>query len=230
MGILSKSWVIGCGALGIATFSQAPEFTQQYKQRLGGGINELATVVSQFERDAANNGLTREQALEKQKASEEGFNQTRGESMSSHIARYENLLAQRQAMENAAPFMQPFHLFRYPDTELLSGTLNAYKPGIQLTAEGLIWGVLGGGLLGGLGRAPVSASRHRARRKSRPRITPGSHIETEEHLPGSLTEDQLAQKLSKFTGGSSPNSTGSPEDTTRVLADVAENRLQGKRS
>ncbi|MEM9333025.1 MAG: DUF2937 family protein [Pseudomonadota bacterium] len=183
MGILSKSWTLGLIVTGVVIFGQAPEFSQQYKQRLGGGINELASVVSQFEKDAASQGLTRAQALDQQNNSNEAFNQLRGKSMESHIKRYENLLMQRQAMQTASPVMQPVHLLRRADVEILSDTLAAYKPGLQLTFEGTLWALVGGGIVGGLGRAPVSAMRFRAKRRRAPKVSYGEDMPSQdEHL------------------------------------------------
>ena len=43
-----------CGLVG----TQGPEFAQQYRQRLAGGVDELARVVGAFEADAREQGLT----------------------------------------------------------------------------------------------------------------------------------------------------------------------------
>lgn len=217
MGFFSKSWTFGIASLGVITFSQAPEFSQQYKQRLGGGINELASVVNQFEKDAAGQGLSRAEALEALNNSSENFPRTRGKSMAAVFNRYESLLAQRKAMEEASPIMQPLHLIRSPDGETFSGTLNAYKPGVQLTLEGIVWALLGGGLLGAIGRAPISASRYTARKRREPKISRSAEdylIEQEKQnapLPLDSTPEQL------------PN-------TTQILAEAAADRLKGDRS
>jgi hypothetical protein len=42
--------------IGIAA-SQVPEFAQQYRQRLGGAIDELARVIGEFDSDAARMNL-----------------------------------------------------------------------------------------------------------------------------------------------------------------------------
>ena len=43
-------------------FSQAPEFAQQYRQRLGGALDELTAIVQRFDQDAARAGLDRRRA------------------------------------------------------------------------------------------------------------------------------------------------------------------------
>ncbi|MGI9353171.1 MAG: DUF2937 family protein [Rhizobiaceae bacterium] len=172
MGTFSRIWVIGYAALGFLTLSQAPEFAQQYKQRIGGGITELASVVNQFERDAVNQGLTRQQALEVLAKSGEAFPKSRGRSMERVITRYENLLRQRNALENSSTIMQPVHLIRYPDRQTMSGTLSVFKPGVQLTLSGIMWGLVGGGLGAGLAKLPISVSRQISKRKRVPKVTP----------------------------------------------------------
>jgi len=51
------------GLMGAAFFAQAPEFAQQYRQRLGGAVEELRRVVVQFDADAAQYGLSRSEAM-----------------------------------------------------------------------------------------------------------------------------------------------------------------------
>ena len=210
MGFFSKSWSILCGAAGIAVFSQAPEFTQQYNQRLGGGINELSAIVEQFKEDAAGQGLTLEQALNKQLGSSEAFNQQRGTSMVNHINRFENLRSQRESMIAADPLVRPVHLFRYPDSELLSGTLNDYKPGIQLSFEGLIWGLIGGGFALFLGRLPISATRRSSKTRRAPKVSP------ENYMP-SVQVDNKTPFVDRLAG---PD----PDRMARILVNQPTNR------
>ena len=42
---------------------QGPEFTQQYRQRLGGALDELKRVVSAFDADAARQSITPVEAI-----------------------------------------------------------------------------------------------------------------------------------------------------------------------
>jgi hypothetical protein len=54
--------MLGGLALGFA-LSQFPEYAQQYVQRLGGAVDELRIIVADFDRGAAEAGLTRDEAL-----------------------------------------------------------------------------------------------------------------------------------------------------------------------
>ena len=40
---------VGCGLFGGIVASQGPEFSQQYRQRLGGAIDELKQVIARFD-------------------------------------------------------------------------------------------------------------------------------------------------------------------------------------
>ncbi len=80
------------GALaGGLTASQYPEYAQQYHQRLGGAVEELATVIENFDQDATSQNLTRDQALARYQSSDDHFLVERGKSMAETVARYENL-------------------------------------------------------------------------------------------------------------------------------------------
>lgn len=164
MGILSKGWTTGFAMAGLAAFSQAPEFAQQYKQRLGGGIDELQKVVSQFDADAGESGLDRDAALLQMQRSGDNLVQLRGESMFEAVKRFENLTLQRERM-NAAPLvMQPVHLLRYPDRDLVVGAYEDYRPAVPLTVDGGLWAMLGALVVGMLGRMPITAYRMRSKR------------------------------------------------------------------
>ena len=63
MGAVAKTFTGVCAAAALVAFSQLPEFAQQYAQRLGGAISELKVIVADFDRDAANSQLSREDAI-----------------------------------------------------------------------------------------------------------------------------------------------------------------------
>jgi Protein of unknown function (DUF2937) len=49
---MRASFVFGIALLSALLFSQAPEFTQQYFQRLGGVVDELDSIVRHFDEDS----------------------------------------------------------------------------------------------------------------------------------------------------------------------------------
>lgn len=163
MGISSKIVTLGFAVAGMAGASQLPEFTQQYRQRLGGAVDELKIVVADFDRDAKNSGLTRLEALSSLKGSLETFPKERGISMEKSIARYHGLSQQMVRFENADPASRPVFMLSDIDQQILSAAWQDFEPAIPINSAGFLWG--GFGLLfGGLfARLPVNLSRRFSR-------------------------------------------------------------------
>jgi hypothetical protein len=124
---------------GGALTSQAPEFAQQYRQRLGGAIEELAEVVATFDADAARHQLDREQALNIHRRATEPFLQDRGISTEVAIRRLNHLHMQAQQFETLPPLLRPVAVAYGPDERLLDGTMRDFEPAVPLTLHGAIW-------------------------------------------------------------------------------------------
>lgn len=142
MGVIGRNMVLVVALGGAVGASQLPEFAQQYRQRIGGAIEELGRVVAEFDRDAAENGLTREQALEMHARSAEPLFQDRGESAAETIDRFQTLLKQRSDFASASPFWEPVVL-AYSDETTLTGTWNDFRPAVPVTIVGLGWAAAG---------------------------------------------------------------------------------------
>ena len=79
--VFALSLVVG------AIASQAPEFAQQYRQRLGGAIDELRAIIVQFDHDAKAENLTRDEALTRLHANADPLASKRAVAMRDTIAR-----------------------------------------------------------------------------------------------------------------------------------------------
>jgi hypothetical protein len=133
--------VTGAGAV---VMSQAPEFAQQYRQRLGGALEELAEVVAGFDADAARYNLDREQALEIHRQATEPFLRDRGVSMEAVLRRLDRLHAQARHFEELPPFLRPVALAYPPDERVLEGTFQDFRPAVPVTVDGAVWAGAGG--------------------------------------------------------------------------------------
>jgi hypothetical protein len=147
MAWVRQKFVYAAAVMLAITASQFPEFAQQYRQRLGGAIEELGRVVSEFDRDAVNSGLSRKQALAVHRQSTVPLFQARGRSMQASIDRYENLLRQRRDFSESSTLAQPLVL-AHSDSATLAGAWHEFSPAVPTTTDGLVWAVLGF-LLGG---------------------------------------------------------------------------------
>lgn len=139
------SWI---GALsGGAVTSQFPEFSQQYRQRLGGAVDELARVVAGFDADAADLGLSRSQALV-ELAQSGAIGAARAETMAETLTRMARLQADQAALAGLDAVQRVFNLRHFSDPELLQAVWASYAPAVPLTPGGA--GFALAGLLAGL--------------------------------------------------------------------------------
>ena len=146
IGRLLSGAMIVAGAL---TASQLPEFAQQYRQRIGGAVDELNTFVSRFDTDAASQGLTRNQALSKHLVNSDELFRKRGLAMEDTILRRDRLLAQQKAMMDDNALVRLVNFAGSADRDLTRATFNAFEPAVPVTTEGGIMALVGG-LLGWL--------------------------------------------------------------------------------
>lgn len=144
--------IFGGLVLGLA-LSQFPEYAQQYTQRLGGAVDELAIITADFDRAATAAGLTRVEALGRYGGSGDTFLVDRGLSVAATFARYEQLSAMLQRIQGADAIERFTLLPDFLDTDIGARALENFRPAVPVTMEGLAYA--GGGFL--LGYVVVSA-------------------------------------------------------------------------
>lgn len=168
--MIRRSLAMFVGGLGAVAASQAPEFAQQYAQRLGGAVDELRAVVQAFDQDAAREGLAREAGLRLMEGSNDAFIAHRGRSIRETVQRYERLEAQQAALERPGVLGRVGVVLRDYDGLIARRALETYRPAMPVTSEGLLFalaGLFGGTLLGGAVALPLgrkSAKAYPARR------------------------------------------------------------------
>ena len=139
------------GLFGAAGLAQGPEMATQYEQRIGGALGELQTVIEQFDKDVAKNGLTRETALETYNQASAPFLKDRGQSMQIALARFDALTQQVKTFKTSNDLYKPIYLFAEGDEKVMQGMLKDYTFGIPATLSGFVYAVFGfffGGLFG----------------------------------------------------------------------------------
>lgn len=135
------------GLLSALAASQAPEFAQQYRQRIGGAIDELRRVVARFDENAQASGLSRQEAIVRLEGQSEPLVQRQGPAMTEIADRLQRLERQRDAVANAAPFERLAVLARGFDPALARATYLDFEPAWPATSEGIVTG--GAGFLAG---------------------------------------------------------------------------------
>ncbi len=143
--------------------SQAPEFVQQYGQRLGGAIDELRSIVAPFDQEATNQSLTRDQGIARLESNPDPLAQGRGRDMQGTVARLASLERQREAFAVAGPLSRYTVFAEDFDGPVAAGTYADFSPALPVTIAGLVAAVIGFGL-GWIGTHLVAwPVRHRRR-------------------------------------------------------------------
>jgi Protein of unknown function (DUF2937) len=150
------------GGLMAVGASQAPEFAQQYSQRLGGAVDELRAVVEGFDADARRNGLSRENGLLKLETAQDRFVASRGEAQRRLIQRFDQLEAQKAAMTAPDVLTRVGAMVKGYDSDIGRRAMADFRPAMPLTAEGLFFGLIGfvaGVLVVGIAALPMGRRR-----------------------------------------------------------------------
>jgi hypothetical protein len=150
---------VGLGVL----LSQFPEYSQQYVQRLGGAVDELKTVVSDFDTSAQVTGSTREQALTAMGQGDE-FVQRRGTDMTRTIDRHDALNDSYAILRDAGAYERLAYVRRFGDPQITKNAMGDFQPAIPLSIDALV--LLFGGYIFGYG-ATSGIGRVVKRRKKR---------------------------------------------------------------
>jgi hypothetical protein len=140
--MISRTISLAIACLGAILGAQLPEVMQQYQQRLGGAVDEVAAIVDRFDRDAAANSMSRGDALARLRVSEDDLVQRRGVDMELNIERLSRLRQQRQDMSGDY-LGRAVYFIGHADPVLLNETLKVYQPAVPTTAEGLFSALAG---------------------------------------------------------------------------------------
>jgi len=147
MLMLGRMLTMAMALLGGIFFSQAPEFAQQYRQRVGGALDELKIIISEFDAHANHNGLDRQSALSVYSRSSEAFLRNQGDAMRRTFNRYEALAAQQRELTLAPNMVKPFVVMKQPDATTFANAWRDFTPAVPVDPAGLSWAA--GGLFCG---------------------------------------------------------------------------------
>lgn len=139
--MIFRAMILAGGLAGAAGMSQFPEFSQQYVQRLGGAVDELARVAADFDASAAALGLSRAAALEQMRGTD--FVAARRADMERTFARHDQLSADLAALRGAGPFSRAYLAGHLADSDLAARTWADFRPALPLTFEGMSFAAVG---------------------------------------------------------------------------------------
>jgi len=139
-----RTFGLALGLLGGVIAAQAPEFAQQYAQRIGGAVDELRRQVAVLESDAQASGTTRDGAVDRLRANPDQLVARRGEAAQADIARLARLSSQQQALASAtSPLGRVVAMLRDPDIPVAHAAYQDFSPAVPTNADGLAAGLIG---------------------------------------------------------------------------------------
>ena len=148
--------------------TQAPEFAQQYRQRLAGAVDELQRVVATFDAEAQAQNLSPDDAVARLEANSDLLARERGRDMADDMARLNRLKDALAAFADGAPVRRLGAFFESFDGSTARRAWSDFQPAIPTTLESLVVGAFG--LILGWAATHLAAwpARRRWRRGARP--------------------------------------------------------------
>ena len=135
MGI-KKAIYLTVAILGAVAMSQFPEFQQQYKQRMGGTLDELNRQVLALDGRAADAGLDRYDYIRRFLESPDAAVKSEGEHLSDMLGRQLRVRQAIDEMDNAKEVMLLITVLFHLDLPTAQATFDNYKPAIPITISG----------------------------------------------------------------------------------------------
>jgi len=168
--MLLRILTLAFGLFGAAVLSQAPEFAQQYLQRLAGASDELSAQIEALDARAADQSLNRYDYIRRFLANQDSAIRAEGQALSDLLARDQNVRQALEAMRAAPLFLFPWTAATHMDPVTVWRTADDYKPAMPLTASGALHAGAGFVTLALVFRMLVFLLRPRRRARQEPRL------------------------------------------------------------
>ena len=141
--MFARPFIAAMALVPAVLLSQAPEFLQQYGQRLGGAVDELQRIVAQFDEDSRRSGYDRTVALRLMSENSERLVRDQASRMQANIVRLSRLREQQDAFRDSGPVVRLASFVSDFDWPLAQRTVEVYKPAMPLTIEGVLFAAVG---------------------------------------------------------------------------------------
>ncbi len=138
MEILLRRFALAIGLLCGVVGAQAPEFAQQYRQRLAGAVDELSQVVATFDAEARAEKLAPDAAIARLERNADPLAQARGRDIADDMARLNHLRDALAAFTDTAPVKRLFAVAETFDAATARRAWGDFQPAVPTTAEGFI--------------------------------------------------------------------------------------------
>jgi len=141
--LITRRLAVAIGLLFAVLGAQWPEFAQQYRQRLGGALDELNRMIAEFDQQTQSQSLTREQGLERLEQNDDPLARQRGEAVAEDIDRAQRLSRQKQAFTDSGPVTRLIALVENFDPATMAQAWRDFEPALPVTTEAFVVGAAG---------------------------------------------------------------------------------------
>ena len=135
--MLARRLALAIAVLAGLIGSQGPEFAQQYRQRLGGALEELNRIIAEFDAEARAQNLTPAEGLSRLEGNADPLARERGQDMAAAIDRARRLGAQLRAIDSGGPLTRLYVVVKDFDPEIAQSALDNYEPAAPLSLGAL---------------------------------------------------------------------------------------------
>lgn len=129
--------------VGAVVFSQAPEFMQQYLQRLEGHLDEARLTLGHFKDAAAQSGMSIEQLVASAGQNPDPSMRSIGGVVQGAAVRVDQLAAADAALRGASAWSRPYVFLEHADWGITKATWAIFRPAVPTTAEGFVYAAMG---------------------------------------------------------------------------------------
>ena len=141
--MIKKAFIIVFGVVCGAVAAQAPEFMQQYTQRLGGWLDGYSRLVSKLEEDVKQFNMTSEEYIAALRTSTDPKSVVEANRLANLLAVHKKLEDMQTAFNEAPAWKRGLVFVQNMENSLLQATYGIYKPAVPTTAEGAAYGGAG---------------------------------------------------------------------------------------
>lgn len=136
--MLVRRLALAIGLLCSLVGSQLPEFAQQYRQRLGGALDELNRMITQFDSEAAAQSLTRTKGIDRLKSNPDDLARQRGLAIEEEVDRLHRLARQLEAFQTAGPLTRLVSVIENFDPTTATKAIEDFEPAVPITFEAFV--------------------------------------------------------------------------------------------
>lgn len=130
-------------AAGAVVFMQIPAFIVQYKQRLGGHVDELALLIRKYKAAAADNSRTIDEYIGLHLQSDVKEFVSTGKIMSENLERFTDLSTALKNLTESKGIMQFIAFIKDIELDIFKSALKNFVPGISFSFETLFYAAAG---------------------------------------------------------------------------------------